>query len=248
MKNSTGWYSQRLGEHVGVMRWGSFGAPVLLFPTAGGDAEEIERFHVIDSLQGLIDAGRIKVYSCDSIAGRAWIKQEGDDRHRAWVQNQFHEFVARELVPAIYEDCRLPEIEIIAAGASIGAFNAVAVTCRYPEIFRAALGLSGTYDLTRFLSNGDMPTDFYFSSPVHFLPGLMGPSLERLRTRTILLVSGQGRAENIGESWRMAHVLGQKGVPNRVVQWGEEWNHDWPTWRSMFPLYLDELTRPGPPD
>lgn len=248
MKHSTGWYSQRLGEHVGVTRWGAFGAPVLLFPTAGGDAEEIERFHVIDSLQGLIDAGRIKVYSCDSIAGRAWIKQEGDDRHRAWVQNQFHEFVARELVPAIYEDCRLPEIEIIAAGASIGAFNAVAVTCRYPEIFRAALGLSGTYDLTRFLSNGDMPTDFYFSSPVHFLPGLMGPSLERLRTRMILLVSGQGRAENIGESWHMAHVLGQKGVPNRVVQWGEEWSHDWPTWRSMFPLYLDELTRPGVPD
>ena len=43
----------------------------------------------------------------------------------------------------------------------------------------------------------------------------------------------------------MAHVLGQKGVPNRVLQWGEEWNHDWPTWRRMFPLYLDELTRPS---
>ena len=245
MKLATGWHSQRLGERVGVARWGTFGTPVLLFPTAGGDAEEIERFHVIDALSELIDAGRIKVFSCDSIAGRTWVREEGSEKHRAWIQNQFHEFVARELVPAIREDCKTPDIEIIAAGASIGAFNAVAVTCRYPELFRAALGLSGTYDLTRFLSNGDMPGDFYFSSPIHFLPGLMGPQLERLRTRLILLASGQGRAENIGESWNMAHVLGQKGVPNRVLQWGEEWNHDWPTWRRMFPLYLEELTRPA---
>ena len=75
MKLATGWHSQRLGERAGVARWGVFGTPVLLFPTAGGDAEEIERFHVIDSLSELIDAGRIKVYSCDSIAGRTWIKQ-----------------------------------------------------------------------------------------------------------------------------------------------------------------------------
>src|SRR6187399_2725563 len=113
-KLSARWYSHRLGQNVNVVRWGEFGTPVLLFPTAGGDAEEIERFHVIDSLSGLIDAGRIKVYSCDSIAGRTWIKEEGSEKHRAWVQNQFHEFVARELVPAIREDCRTPDIEVIA--------------------------------------------------------------------------------------------------------------------------------------
>ena len=247
MKLATGWRSERLNERVGVARWGSFGTPVLLFPTAGGDAEEIERFHVVGALQPLIDAGRIKVYSCDSVAGRTWLEGEGTERHRAWVQNQFHEFVARELVPAIREDCRTPGIEIIAAGSSIGAFNAVAVTCRYPDMFRAALGLSGTYDLTRFLPSGQMPEDFYYSSPLHFLPGLRGPQLDRLRTREVVLVSGQGRAENIGESWRMANVLGDAGVPNRVVPWGEEWHHDWPTWRRMFPLYLDELTRAGAP-
>jgi esterase/lipase superfamily enzyme len=245
VKLATGWRSDRLGERVGVARWGTFGTPVLLFPTAGGDAEEIERMHVVGSLKGLIDAGRIKVYSCDSVAGRTWLEQAHGQRHGAWIQNQFHEFVARELVPAIRADCNSDSIEVIAAGASIGAFNAVAVTCRYPELFKAALGLSGTYDLTRFLDNGDMPGDFYHSSPLHFLPGLKGPQLDKLRTRQILLVSGQGRAENLGESWMMANVLGNAGVPNRVVPWGEEWHHDWPTWRKMFPLYLDELTRPG---
>jgi len=32
VKLATGWYSDRLGERVGVARWGTFGTPVLLSP------------------------------------------------------------------------------------------------------------------------------------------------------------------------------------------------------------------------
>ena len=76
---------------------------------------------------------------------------------------------------------------------------------------------------------------------MHYLPGLEGPSLERLRQNFVLLASGQGRAEDIGESWRAANLLGRKGIPNRMDPWGAEWHHDWPTWRAMLPKYLDEL-------
>jgi hypothetical protein len=31
------------------------------------------------------------------------------------------------------------------------------------------------------------------------------------------------------------------GVPNRVDPWGEEWPHEWPTWRRMLPQYLDQV-------
>ena len=37
------WFSERLQTHVTVVRWGVLGVPVLVFPSAGGDAEEIER-------------------------------------------------------------------------------------------------------------------------------------------------------------------------------------------------------------
>lgn len=244
MKLASGWHSPRLERHVSVVRWGTFGTPVLLFPTAGGDAEEIERFHVIASLGELLSAGRIKVYSIDSVAGRTWLEGEGSDGRRSWVQGRFHDFVRHEVVPAIRQDCRSEDIGVIAAGSSIGAFNAVAVLCRYPDAFTHAIGLSGTYDLTRFL-DGPANSEFYFSSPLHFLPRLEGPLLEKLRTRFVLLASGQGRAENVGESWRMAEVLGSRGIPNRVDAWGEEWHHDWPTWRRMFPQYLAEFTAPA---
>ena len=242
MKETTRWHSERLGEPVQVVRWGSFGKPVLLFPTAGGDAEEVERFHVIDALEDLLGAGKIKVYSCDSVAGQWLVSGRGTAEHRCALQNRFQQFVYHELVPAIRADCRSPEIEVIATGASIGAFHAVAVLCRYPDVFSHAVGMSGTYDIARFIK-GPVTEDLHAATPLHFLPHMNGPALERLRTRFAILASGEGRAEDVGESWRMAHALGSRGIPNRVDPWGRDWAHDWPTWRRMLPQYLEELTR-----
>jgi esterase/lipase superfamily enzyme len=240
-KEVSRWYTQRLEQDVQLVRWGQYGTPVLLFPTAGGDAEEVERFHLIRVLEPLIDAGRVKVYSTDSIAGRAWISGDHPAAYCSLVQNRFDEFIYTEVTSAIRTDCKSDEIEIIASGASIGAFNAVATVCRHPDAYRLAIGMSGTYDLSKYLE-GRMNQDFYFSSPLHYLPQLEGPQLELLRTRFILMPSGEGNYEDIGESWRMANVLGAKGVPNRVDPWGAEWHHDWETWREMLPRYLDEFS------
>lgn len=241
MKERTTWYSERVQREVTVVRWGALGAPLLVFPTAGGDAEEIERFHIVSTLEPELAAGRIKIYSVDSVAGRAMLAEEGSPQHRMWLMNQFQEFVRWELVPAIRTDCRSEDIEVVAAGASIGAFHALAVLCRYPDVFRSALCMSGTYDLGRFLK-APGTGDFVAASPLHWLPGLGdGAHLAKLRERFVLLASGEGRAEDIGESWRAADLLGSKAIPNRVDSWGTEWHHDWPTWRNMLHAYVDEL-------
>jgi esterase/lipase superfamily enzyme len=243
VKDTSSWYSSRLERDVRLVRWGHYGTPVLLFPTAGGDAEEVERFQLIAATWPLLEAGRVKIYSCDSIAGRAWIQDGTAPFYRARLQNLFDSYVYSEVVPAIRTDCRSEQIEVITAGASIGAFNAVASVCRHPDVFRAAIGMSGTYDLQKWL-DGEFYEDFYFSSPLHYLPNLgEGPQLELLRSRFILMAYGQGRWEDPNESWRLANLLGAKGVPNRVDVWGPEWDHDWPTWRVMLPKYLDDLTR-----
>lgn len=241
MKLVEAWHSDRLGQDLNVVRWGTVGVPVLIFPTAGGDCEEIERFHLIDSLGDLLAAGRVKVYSVDSVNGRAFLTSS-DHRHIGWMMSAFDAAVSAEVVPAIRADCRSPDIEIISAGASIGAFNALEVLCRHPDVFAAALCVSGTYDLTRWL-RGPMTSDFYFSSPLHYLPTMPeGWLLDRLRSRFVLLAHGLGNAEDPGESWKVADVLGTRGIPNRVEEWGPEWPHDWVTWREMFPRFLDELT------
>lgn len=225
---------------MAVARWGEIGTPLLIYPTAGGDAEEIERFLVIDALAEHLEAGLIKIYSCDSVAGRAMLAGEGTPEHRMHLMDRFLEFVGRELVPAIRADCRSDDIEIVVGGSSIGAFNALASVCRFPEAFSHALCMSGTYDLQRFL-RAPTTREFYVSSPLHHLHELAGPRLERLRTRFVLLASGEGEQEDIGESWRVADALGARGIPNRVDSWGPEWKHDWPTWRNMLRTYVPEL-------
>lgn len=241
MKKTDSWYSERLGREVAIARWGEVGVPVLLFATAGGDAEEIERFQVIHTLDGPLAAGAIKVYSCDSVAGRAMLTEEGSPQHRMWMLDQFQEYIRYEVVPAIRADCNDPEIEVVVAGSSIGAFNALAAICRYPDVFRAALCMSGTYDLLRFLKAP--PTEHFLrASPIHYLTSGAVPDLDRLRQRFVLLASGEGEAEDIGESWRAAAALGALGIPNRVDSWGPDWDHDWPLWRNMLVRYVDELT------
>lgn len=241
MKERTSWYSERVAREVTVARWGTVGTPVLVFPTAGGDAEEIERFHIVSTLAEYLEAGRIKIYSCDSVAGRALLAKEGSARHRMWLMRQFQDFVRWELVPAIRADCRSPDMGIVVAGASIGAFQALAALCRHPDVFTAALCMSGTYDLRRFL-DGEPSGDFWHASPLHWVPRLdEGEHLDRLRERFVLLASGEGEAEDMGESWRVADILGAKRVPNRVDAWGSEWDHDWPTWRNMLHSYVPEL-------
>jgi esterase/lipase superfamily enzyme len=234
------WYSSRLQLDITVVRWGVLGVPVLVFPTAGGDAEEIERHGLVNACGPLLAEGRIKLYSVDSVAGRAMAAKEGSAEHRMWLLSQFQEAIRWEVVPAIHADLGR-DLDVIAAGASIGAFNSVAVLCRYPDVFGAAIGMSGSYRIERFYDEA-WSQDLYYSAPLQFLPGLDGAHLGRLRERQVILASGEGDWEDIGASWQMASALGDKGIPNRVDNWGPQWPHEWHTWREMLPQYLRELT------
>ncbi len=239
MKQASRWYSERVEQEISLVRWGTWGQPVLVFPTAGGDAEEIERMGLIGALWPLIEGGRIKVYSCDNLAGRAFAAGTGSVGYRCALLNQFQEAVAREVVPAIHTDSGGAQA-VIAAGASLGAFLATAVLCRYPWAFGAAVGMSGSYDLERvfeFQGTGD----YYFATPMSFVPNLGGSPLDALRERFVILAYGGGRWENPTDSWRLSGVLGAKGIPNRVDPWGPEYDHDWPAWREQLPKYLDDL-------
>jgi len=150
VKTAERWFSDRIKGEITVVRWGTFGRPVLVFPSAGGDAEEIERFGLIDACGPLLAEGKVKLYSVDSVAGRAMITKDGPAEYRMWLLNQFHECVRWEVVPAIHADLGGQAMGVITSGASIGAFNAMAVLCRYPDVFSVAVGMSGSYRIERF--------------------------------------------------------------------------------------------------
>lgn len=240
-KHKITWKSPALGgREITFIRYGVAGTPLLLFPTAGGDAEEPERFHMISAIGDFLKDLRLKVYVVDSIAGQAWLKECKTLEQAAAVQNRFDHCLYREVVPAIRRDCGGDAGPIWTAGASIGAFNALSAVCRHPDVFGTAICLSGTYNMDKFLQ-GKLNHDYYTSSPLHFVPNLSGPDLEQLRQRFVLLAHGLGDYEEPEQSWKVERVLGPKGIPNRVDEWGKEWRHDWVTWRRMLPQFLGEL-------
>jgi len=109
----------------------------------------------------------------------------------------------------------------------------------------AALAIE-EHDLTvgsaRLGLDGRFTEEFYYASPVHFLPRLEDPDhLALLGTRSIHLVSGEGPHESPTQAYTMARVLGDRGVPNRVDLWGPAFDHEWEAWRTQLPAYLAGL-------
>jgi esterase/lipase superfamily enzyme len=238
------WRSAPLEREVGIARWGEAGPPLLLFPTAGGDAREVERHGLVGELAPLVESGRMRIYSCDSVPGRALMTEQPTPEEFAALLYRFDVFVYHELLPFIRWECGEDgrAAEPVTAGASLGALFALIALCRHPDAFRGAVCLSGKYDLEDYFEDGEPPLDFHYASPLHFLPFLNDEDhLSLLRGRFVRLVCGLGRAERPEYSYRVARVLGEKGIPNRVDVRGPGHHHDWPTWRATLPLYLGEL-------
>lgn len=247
MKTTISWRSESLSEDVRLLRWGAVGAPVLLFPTSGTDADDQERFGLVGSVAELMQARRVKLYAFDAPSARALIDPAFKPADKAAIQRRYLNAVATEVVPQIRADCQSSTIELMTAGASIGAYNALLALTSHPDLFRAAICMSGTFDLTRYFPSFHNQ-DFHFISPMHFLAYMgEGEHLAKVRERFVVLATGEGKWEAPWESWQVASLLGKKGIPNRVDMWGKEYHHDWATWRAMLPKYLNELAPPPEP-
>ena len=53
-RNITQWHSPRLNKSMEICVYGTYGLPILMFPSAAADYLEYERFHLIDSVQRFI--------------------------------------------------------------------------------------------------------------------------------------------------------------------------------------------------
>ena len=55
-----------------VIRYGHFGRPVLVFPSEQGRAWDYENNGMVDAVEDLIEAGRVKLYCVDSFDHVSW--------------------------------------------------------------------------------------------------------------------------------------------------------------------------------
>lgn len=230
------WHTARFPEPARLIRWGHFGTPVLLFPSAGGDFEELERFGLIAALAPLLQGGRAKIYSMDGLAARGWLSGKASARRCRNLQERFDELLCEEVVPRIRADCKEAQIEPVLGGVAWGAFYAISAMCRHPALFRAAVGLSGIYDLTPRLADRAARGPGFVAEAA--LPRLTAADLEQLRQRPLLLGTGSGAYETPAESERLAAVLRSNELRCQLDVWGPQYAHGWASWREKLPQFI----------
>lgn len=236
----TGWHSPSLDKHMDIVSYGHFGFALLLLPTAAADYLEYERFLLIDAIQDIIDAGKVKVYSINSINSESWLHKDMWPRHKAMRHVQFNNYVFNEVIPHIRRTTS-DDTPIITSGASFGALHSVNLFMKRPDLIQGVIGMSGVYDLHSY-TKGYFDDDVFFNSPMSYLPNLNDDFiLPRIQaSKHIHILSGSGDYESPDSSREFSALLTAKRIPHDLDIWGYDIKHDWPTWRAMLPYVLNQ--------
>lgn len=232
------WFSPALQKEMPLAVYGHYGFALLMIPTAAADYLEYERFELIHQLAPMIDAGKIKVFSINSINTESWMNKGMEGAHKAIRQNQFNDYIFNEVVPFI-RNFTSNETPIITTGASFGALHAMNVFLKRPDLFNGVIAMSGVYDLMEY-TDGYYDDQVYFNSPIHYIPNLTDhKTLEKIRTGKMIIASGSGSHEDPEANRRFSGVLQSKSIPHDLEIWADDIHHDWPTWRKMLPYFID---------
>ena len=192
-----GWHSPRLGLEMPIVTYGHAGKPLLLLPTAAADFLENERFFLIKSIEEHVLAGKLRVFSIDSINKHAWMNPRVPVREQARRQALYAAYVEEEVVPYVRRAIGDESARLAIAGASFGAFHAANQFFRRPDMFETLFAMSGFYDLSTDYTGAYSDDNVYFNNPMSFVSNLHDEAtLATLRERSsIHLLTGQGAYE-----------------------------------------------------
>jgi esterase/lipase superfamily enzyme len=233
-------WSDELGVAGRIIVHGTYGRPLIAFPSQQGDVADWERGGMVDAVQWLINEGRVKVYSVASNDTESWFSgvslEDAARRHDAYER-----WLVERVVPFIWEDCDGFQ-EILLTGCSFGAYHAANFALRHAELFPAAICMSGVYDLSG-VAGGERGMAAYFHDPMAYVGNLHGDHLEWLRRQlTLVLVCGQGMWEDTTGSLegtrRFGAKLAEKGLRHELDVWGHDVAHDWPWWQRQLAHHL----------
>jgi len=240
-------YSHCLGRDMEFKVYGHRGKPVLFIPCQAGRFWDFENFHMDDVWRPWIDAGKVMVFSIDTIDGETWADKGGDGRRRIERHEQWFNYVVNEMVPQIHHlagERNWHQEKIMTFGCSMGAMHAGNFFFRRPDLFDNVLALSGIYDSIDAFG-GYMDDLVYQNSPCHFLQNMPRDHhyIPMYNSGRQVFCVGQGAWEDelkVSTGW-LGRVLYEKGINSCVQFWGHDVNHDWDWWYKQVVHYLPWL-------
>ncbi len=224
------WYSQRLGRNMELLAYGHTGLPVLVFPTSQGKFYEYENNGMIHAIWQKIERGELMVFCVDSVDSESWYNRSIHPHDRVMRHVAYENYILYEVTPLMKN--LSGQGQICTTGCSFGAYHALNFGLRHPDLTSTCIAMSGSYDMKRFM-DGYYDMDFYFQNPVDYVPNQNDPwFLDRYRAMKIVLAAGDWDI-CLGDNFRMANILGEKGIPHWLDVWTGGEKHDWPLWQRM---------------
>ena len=210
------WHSSHLGRDMELKVYGHWGVPFLIFPCSRGRFFDYETMGMINAIESYIEAGKIKLYTVDSIDGESWYNFAVTPAMRNSRHEAYDQYICNEVLPFIRQDCR----------------DDMGVMVLY-RLDRAEFGLAP-----------GQVKDVYFNSPISYLPGINDPNLlEQYRQKTIIICAGQGDWEDeaVADTRTVGDLLESKNAGAWIDLWGTDVNHDWPWWYRQMNYFLGKL-------
>jgi esterase/lipase superfamily enzyme len=240
-RDTTSWYSHNLGMDMPLVAYGTSGYPLLMFPTAAADYLEYERFLLLDAIKPLIESGRLRAYSINSVNRYSLLNEQASPQWKAELLTRYDRYIMEEVMPLIRDECG-QDARPLTTGASLGAFLSANCYFKHPDHFRGTIAMSGSYDISSYLKNYS-DDNVYFNNPIEYVKNLNDdyylPILQK--ADSIVIVTGQGAFEAPERSRDFSRVLNEKGIPHILDVWGHDVKHDWEWWRKMLPFYLEKF-------
>ena len=229
--------SERLGQDFELKSYGFAGKPVMIFPTSNGRFYDYEDQGMIEAVRDFIMRGEIRVFAVDGRDWESWCKPEKDK----WIglrHAQYEACITDETPRFLAATCGISE-KFLAAGVSFGAFHAANFFLKFPGCFDSAMCLSGLYSMKTELG-GYSDDGIYFNEPLSYLPGLTDEkTLSQLRAGYIVISHGRGAWEQFNDQSReLAETAKSKSITCWYDPWGENWPHDWNTWKAQMRKFL----------
>lgn len=240
-------YSPALGRDMECKVYGHAGRPALFIPCQDGRFFDFENFRMADVWQPWIDAGRVMVFSIDTIDRETWSDPSNAPGWRAYRHEQWMTYIFDEMVPFIREMVNARNgwtgyPGVIAFGCSLGATHAANLYFRRPDLFDGLLALSGMY--TAAYGFGAYSDErVYLNSPVDYLAGMPAdhPYISEYNRHRGIIVVGQGDWEEPASTFRLKEICESKGIQVWFDIWGHDVKHDWDWWYKQAAYHIPHL-------
>lgn len=229
------WFAHGLGRDMELLVFGHAGRPIIVFPTSMGAFFEYEDRGMVGALADKLDTGALQLFCVSTVDTESFYGSGTAPRDRITRYLAYERYLLDDVVPFVRQQNGSTTMGV--TGCSFGAYHAMAMALRHPDVFTSCITMGGAFDIMRFL-HGYFDEDAYLLSPPHFLPNLTDPwFLDRFRQNKWVLVTGE-RDICRADTEHLSRLLSHKDIPHSLHVWGNGSEHDWPEWVKMARAYV----------